>query len=375
MSKDSLESFDDTPYLWFERKPQSTPHDVVNILDTAHKSIELPPRYKKIHSGKVRDTYEYPDYPEYSIIVATDRVSTHDVVHDTAIPNKGVVLTQMSYFWFNFLKNNSETADIKTHIPDENISLPADFPAEHQERAMVVKKLTALPAEAIVRGFLYGSVLKEDGEYTVHATVGWESVPTEKQKCYEFPTPIFAPSTKGKPWEHDENMTGGMPQLVQHFQNWECPRSITWVTEEKDGRQHLTQENATEIAEYIKKKSILIFQVAQRHAKKKDITLGDTKLEWALDLDSLEWRAPIEQYVILIDEVLTPDSSRYWESHTVVEWSEPSQFDKQPLRDDAMGQWKKSWTLDTKPPLSFSAEVVAEAQERYLDIQNRLTAK
>lgn|GEM_PF-2248738 len=145
---------------------------MINSLDTAHKSIELPSRYKKIHSGKVRDTYECPDNPEYSIIVATDRVSTHDVVHKTAIPNKGVVLTQMSYFWFHFLKNNPETADIKTHIPDENILLPADFPTEHRERAMIVKKLTALPAEAIVRGFLYGSVLKEDGEYTVNGTVG-----------------------------------------------------------------------------------------------------------------------------------------------------------------------------------------------------------
>lgn len=126
-------------------------YEALNTIGVAHRSIKLPEKYNRIHSGKVRDTYEYPGKPEYQIIIATDRVSTHDVVHKTAIPNKGVVLTQMSAFWFDYLQQNPKTKDIKTHIPEEQVPLPADFPAEHRERAMVVKKLIPLPLEAIVR--------------------------------------------------------------------------------------------------------------------------------------------------------------------------------------------------------------------------------
>lgn len=337
-------------------------HTVAKNLNEGHKSIELPLGYTKIHSGKVRDTYEYPWHPEYQIIVATDRVSTHDVVHNTAIPNKWVVLTQMSKFWFDFLKNDPRTKDIKTHMPEDNIALPDDFPEEHRERAMVVKKLIPLPLEAIVRWYLYGSVTKE---YASSWNVCGIPIEPGILKAGKFPEPLFTPSTKGAIGQHDENMTGGFEQMVGTLTNWEAPIEIPKVTETEAGEIVLLMGKAREIAEYVREKSVLIYTTAAEYAQARGIILADTKFEWALD---------VEGNVVLIDEVLTPDSSRFWEWQTWVTWEEPVQFDKQPLRADAMKQWEAAGKIKEKPPLSFSAEVLGDAQKRYTDIQDRLTA-
>jgi len=204
----------------------------------------------------------------------------------------------------------------------------------------------------------------EQWEYVRFWTVAGITVRQWMKKVGKFDEPIFSPSTKGAAGEHDVNMTWGLNQMIEHLKSWECPRAIPGVTEEKEGKNKLSDAKAQEYAKYIQEKSILLYQVAQEHAQKRGITLGDTKFEWWLDS---EWS------IVLIDEVLTPDSSRYWESDTVIEWEEPTSFDKEEIRAHVMRQWKEKWQQKEKPPLELPTEVVSAAQTRYLDIQDRLT--
>jgi len=120
---------------------------------------QLPSRYNLVHSGKVRETYQHPDDPNSLILIASDRISTHDVIHHGLIPGKGKALTAMANYWFKYFGQHEDTKDIPNQLSET--PLPDDFPSEYRESAVVVKKLTALPIEAIVRGYLYGSALKD----------------------------------------------------------------------------------------------------------------------------------------------------------------------------------------------------------------------
>ncbi|MHC4755412.1 MAG: phosphoribosylaminoimidazolesuccinocarboxamide synthase, partial [Planctomycetota bacterium] len=217
--------------------------------------------------GKVRDIYDLGDK---LLIVATDRISAFDVVMANGIPYKGIVLTQISKFWFDFL-----TGDIDHHlISDDVAEYPAPF-CDHADqlkgRSMLVKKVQTLPVECVVRGYLAGSGWKE---YQASQKVCGVDLPAGLKQCQQLPELIFTPATKAEFGEHDENIS---------FEK--CVEVI-----------------GLEDAEYVRDKSIGIFQKASVYAQSKGILLADTKFEWGT----------VNDKIILIDEVLTPDSSRFW---------------------------------------------------------------
>ena len=171
-----------------------------NVIEkNGEKSVTLPDRYKYIHSWKVRETFEHPDFPDQLMIIATDRISTHDIVHKGTIPWKWEVLTQISNFWFEKFKTNPSTSHIKTHVV-ENPVWPDDFPEELKSRTVIVKKLKALPIEAILRWYLYWSALKWYNTETWLLKT-WEDVWKNLKKSSKLKEPLFTPSTKSNSWD------------------------------------------------------------------------------------------------------------------------------------------------------------------------------
>ncbi len=283
------------------------------------------PKLKLLHRGKVRDLY---DLGEALLMVATDRISAFDVVMPTPIPDKGVVLTQMSLFWFDFLKelvpNHLLTAEVEA------------YPIEVQEyaeilrgRSMLVKKTQPLPVECIVRGYLAGSGLKE---YRRSGTVCGIKLPPGLKEADRLPEPIFTPSTKAQEG-HDVNIT---------FE--ECARLI-----------------GQDLAEKVRELSLAIYQKAAAYAEERGIIIADTKFEFGL----------LEGELFLIDEVLTPDSSRFWPKEEYEPGRPQKSFDKQFLRDwlEEIG-WNK-----TPPAPELPQEIVEKTRARYLEALKRLTGK
>lgn len=284
------------------------------------------PDLNLIHRGKVRDLYEVGDA---LLMVATDRISAFDVVMDDPIPHKGKVLTGLSLFWFDYLR------DI---MPNHLISAdPADYPAacapyadQLRGRSMLVKKAQPLPVECIVRGYISGSFWSA---YKQNTTVCGFSLPGGMRESQQFPQVLFTPSTKAEQGLHDENISlERMEEIV--------------------GKQETAE---------IARVCVELYTRASEYARGRGIIIADTKFE-------LGW---YEGKLMLIDEVLTPDSSRFWPVDDYQIGRGQASFDKQFLRDYLSSlQWPK-----TPPPPPLPAEIVEKTGARYLEALEKITGK
>jgi phosphoribosylaminoimidazole-succinocarboxamide synthase len=276
--------------------------------------------------GKVRDIYDVGDK---LLIVATDRISAFDVVMANGIPYKGIVLTQISRFWFDFL-----SGDVEHHlISDQLESFPEPF-CNHPEllarRSMLVKKGDVLPIECVVRGYLAGSGWVE---YQKSGTICGQKLPAGLKQCEKLPELIFTPATKAERGTHDENIS--------------FERCIEIIGQEQ--------------AEYVRDKSIEIFKKAAGYAESRGMILSDTKFEWGV----------IDGKIILIDEVLTPDSSRFWPADKYEAGRDQESFDKQFVRN-----FLESINFDKSGPgVELPEDIVAKTSEKYIEGYERLTGK
>lgn len=283
--------------------------------------IQLP----LLHQGKVRDVYQVDD--KHLLMVASDRLSAFDVVLPDAIPNKGALLTQISNHWFEMLR-----PIIKNHltgIPVAQVIPHADD--DLIQRAVVVKKLKALPCEAIVRGYIIGSGWKD---YLASGAVCGIQLPENLKQAEQLPETLFTPSSKAAVGDHDENIS--FDQLVNL----------------------IGQERAAQI----KQVSIDIYQQASNHALNNGIIIADTKFEFGLDDDD---------ELVLMDEVLTPDSSRFWRASSYQVGTSPESFDKQFIRD-----YLETLDWDKQPPgPRIPAELIEKTAEKYHEAYQRITGK
>jgi len=279
---------------------------------------------KKIYSGKVRDLYEID--AKRMLMVASDRLSAFDVILDDPIPEKGKILTAISNFWFDKLAGivpNHFTGD-----KVEDVVSAAELPLV-EGRAVVAKRLKPLPVEAIVRGYLDGSGWKE---YQKQGTVCGIPLPAGLQEASRLPAPIFTPSTKAAVGDHDENIT---------FER--CEEII-----------------GKELAAKVRDTAIALYSSAAEYAATRGIIIADTKFEFGLDEDGT---------LTLMDEVLTPDSSRFWPADSYQEGSNPPSFDKQYVRD-----WLESTGWNKQPPAPrVPAEVAEKTADKYREALTRLT--
>ena len=291
----------------------------MTLLKSSLESLPL------IHQGKVRDIYDIDQ--SKMLIVTTDRLSAFDVIMGEPIPYKGEVLTQMANFWFDYFK------DIPNHLTHEN---PEDYvlPDEIRQvkgRAIVVKKLIPIPIEAIVRGYIIGSGWKE---YQLSQTICGIGLPEGLKQADRLPQVLFTPSNKAKQGQHDENIT-----LDQ------CRKLIG---------DDLTQK--------VSDISIEIYSKAAALAKAKGIIIADTKFEFGLDSDN---------QVTLMDEVLTPDSSRFWPEESYQVGVSPPSFDKQYVRD-----WLESQTWNKKAPApKLPKNVIDETSQKYIEAFFKITGQ
>jgi phosphoribosylaminoimidazole-succinocarboxamide synthase len=277
------------------------------------------------HRGKVRDIYDIDD--RHMLIVTTDRLSAFDVVMTDPIPGKGAILTAMSQFWFN--RTRRIIPNQLTDIPLAQVIPDAAERAPLEGRAVVVRKLRALPVEAIVRGYLVGSGWKE---YQQTGTVCGIRLPAGLRLADKLPDAIFTPSTKAVVGQHDENISFD-----------EAAKLL-----------------GADIAARVRDATLAIYKDCAAYALTRGIIIADTKFEFGLD----------EQGTLtLIDEVLTPDSSRFWPADQYQPGSNPPSFDKQYVRDwlEASG-WNKS-----PPPPKLPADVIARTAEKYREALQRLT--
>lgn len=278
---------------------------------------------KNIYSGKVRDLYEIDD--KRMLMVASDRLSAFDVILDQPIPGKGQVLTAVSNFWFEQLKGL-----VPDHFTGDRVEdvVPADELPLVEGRAVVVKRLKPVPVEAIVRGYLVGSGWKE---YQADGTVCGISLPAGLKEASRLPEPIFTPSTKAEVGDHDENISYAR-----------CEEII-----------------GSELAAKVRDASIRLYQAAAEYALGKGIIIADTKFEFGLDEDG---------NLILMDEVLTPDSSRFWPADQYAEGTNPPSFDKQIIRD-----WLENsgWNKEAPAP-QVPQDVIELTAAKYREALERL---
>ncbi|MCH9000720.1 MAG: phosphoribosylaminoimidazolesuccinocarboxamide synthase [Proteobacteria bacterium] len=277
-----------------------------------------------VNRGKVRDIYAVGD--DHLLILTSDRLSAFDVVLPTPIPGKGAVLTAVSNFWFE-----RTGAIIANHLAELTLEEVLPDAAERRQaagRAIVVRKLRPLPAEAIVRGYLAGSGWKD---YQRTGALCGIALPDGLRQADKLAEPLFTPSTKAELGAHDENISfARMADLV--------------------GR---------ETAEKVRAASLAIYTLARDHAETRGIIVADTKFEFGLDEDGA---------LVLIDEVVTPDSSRFWPIDSYAPGSSPPSFDKQFVRD-----YLERIGWDKKPPApELPAEIVAKTAEKYREAQRRL---
>jgi len=281
-------------------------------LHTSHiKSLPL------LHSGKVRDIYDIDD--QYMLIVTSDRISAFDVIMPTPVPCKGIILNQVTQFWMNKLSHiiPNQLCDLKL----EDVLPDAAERAEVENHAMIVKKLKALPVEAIVRGYIIGSGWKD---YQATGTVCGIELPANLQLADKLPEAIYTPSTKAAVGAHDENID---------------------YTQSKD----LLGED---IARQVRDISLQLYKEAADYALQRGIIIADTKFEFGLDADGR---------LTLIDEVLTPDSSRFWPKDKYQPGSSPVSFDKQYVRDYLETlNWNK-----TAPGPELPDSIVTKTAEKY----------
>lgn len=288
------------------------------LLETSITSL------KRIHQGKVRDIYAIDDAT--MLLVSTDRLSAFDVILPTGIVNKGAMLTQMANFWFEKLKHI--VPNHLTGIAPESV-VQKNERAQVTGRAVVVKKLKALPIEAIVRGYLVGSGWKE---YKQTGTVCGIQLPMGLQEAAKLPAPLFTPSSKAAVGEHDVNI------------------SIAQV-EALIGK---------DMAQQVAKVAIQLYSEAAEYALTKGIIIADTKFEFGLDSNGV---------LHVMDEVLTPDSSRFWPLESYQVGRNPPSYDKQYVRD-----WLESIHWNKAPPApALPDEVAQRTSEKYMEAYERLT--
>ena len=276
--------------------------------------------------GKVRDIYDLGDS---LLIAASDRLSAFDVIMTSGIPYKGQVLTQISKFWFEFLDGV-----VENHlISDDTKTFPSPFccyPEQLAGRTMLVKKTKVLPVECIVRGYITGSGWKE---YQREGTVCGIELPGGLKQCQKLPDVIFTPSTKAEIGEHDENI--------------DYEACVNLIGEEA--------------AAYVRDKSIEIFQKASDYAASKGILLADTKFEWG----------EVDGKIILIDEVLTPDSSRFWPADQYGAGRDQESFDKQFVRN-----YLEEINFDKSGKgVELPADIIEKTSAKYIEAYEKLTGK
>ncbi len=279
-----------------------------------------------ISQGKVRDIYAVGD--EYLLIVTTDRLSAFDVILPDPIPDKGRVLNRLSNFWFartagrisNHLATEITLADA---VPDESERKPLEG------RSVIVKRCQALPVEAVARGYLIGSGWKD---YQQNGSICGISLPPDMQQAQQLPQPIFTPATKADAGDHDENI---------RF-------------------EQMANKVGAELAERIREETLAIYSEASAYARERGIIIADTKLEFGLNDDG---------DLILIDEVLTPDSSRFWPADEYKVGISPPSFDKQFVRD-----YLESLDWDKKPPAPrLPLEIIEQTAAKYREAEIQLT--
>jgi phosphoribosylaminoimidazole-succinocarboxamide synthase len=274
--------------------------------------------------GKVRDIYDLGDR---LVIVATDRISAFDWVLPTGIPDKGRILSQMTLFWLDFLK-------VPNHLLSTDVAVMGQaFAAQAkvlQGRSMLVRKAAVVPFECVVRGYLAGSGWKE---YRRQSTVCGIRLPAGLQECQQLPAPIFTPSTKAATG-HDENISF----------------------------DQMAASTGPKLATELRERSLDVYRRASAYAESRGIILADTKFEWG--------RLP-DGSLILIDEALTPDSSRFWPKDSYQPGKNPPSYDKQFVRDWLEGSgWDKN-----SPPPQLPAGVVEKTRAKYIEAYERLTGK
>ena len=290
------------------------------LIATSIKSLPL------LHKGKVRDIYEIDD--KHLLIVTTDRLSAFDVVMAEPIPFKGFVLTQMADFWFN--KLSFVVANHLSGISPESVVAENEV-IQVKNRAIVARKLKALPIEAIVRGYLSGSGWKD---YQKTQSLCGIKLPQGLKEAAKLSEPIFTPSSKEAVGRHDENISYE-----------ECEARV-----------------GKDVASRIKEISIKLYHEASTFALTKAIIIADTKFEFGLD---------DENHLVLIDEILTPDSSRFWPLDQYSEGASQPSFDKQFIRDWLENSgWNK-----TPPPPSLPEDVIRKTSEKYLEAFKKLTGQ
>jgi len=286
-------------------------------MTTTIQSLQL------FHQGKVRDTYVVDD--EHFLMVTSDRISAFDVIMNEAVESKGKILSQVSNFWFH--KTESIIKNHLTDIPPESVVKNHEIPLI-KDRSVVVKRLQPLPVEAIVRGYLIGSGWKD---YQSSGSVSGITLPKNLQQAEKLTEAIFTPSTKAAVGDHDENISFDQMANV--------------IGEDR--------------AKNIKEKSIEIYNFARDYALDRGIIIADTKFEFGLDHHG---------DLILMDEILTPDSSRFWDASFYKIGTSPQSFDKQFLRD-----WLESidWNKQPPPP-PLPSDVIEMTKQKYQHVQHLL---
>ncbi len=285
------------------------------------------------HRGKVRDTYDLGDQ---LLIVASDRISAFDVVLPNGIPDKGKVLNQLSAFWFektaHLVPNHvvevvDDVRSLSSYVPRDTVHL---YPKYIEGRSMIVRKAQRIDIECVVRGYLSGSAWEE---YQRSGSICGIRLPVGLRESDRLPEPIFTPTTKAEPPAHDEPIT--YEQVVE-----------------------LVGER---IARTVRDSILAVYKEAAEYARPRGIIIADTKMEFGL----------VDGEVILIDELLTPDSSRFWDAEGYAPGRSQPSFDKQPVRDWlAASGWNKMPPAPVLPP-----QVVQQTSERYREAYRRLTGK
>ena len=296
-------------------------HNVVEtVFETKLSGLTL------LHRGKVRDIYALD--AELMLIVTTDRLSAFDVIMPNPIPHKGRVLTEISNFWFN--RTAHLVANQLADIPFEHFVTDANERRLLKGRAVVVKRLRALPVEAVVRGYLIGSGWKD---YQARGAICGVPLPSGLRVADRLPAPIFTPASKAPAGQHDENVSFEV----------------------------IAAAIGTALAEQVRRTALALYEFAAEYALSRGIIIADTKFEFGIDA---------HQHLVLIDEVLTPDSSRFWPVASYAPGRNPPSFDKQFVRD-----YLETLTWNKRAPApQLPADVVSRTSEKYQEALRLLTS-
>lgn len=296
-----------------------------------------------VTSGKVRDIYKIDD--DKFLFVTTDRLSAFDVVMQTGIPDKGKILNQITAFWLRWIEKQKIC---KTHFITDNVDEMPESVQKHKEflrgRSMLVKKLRMFPIESIIRGYITGSGWKD---YNRTGQVCGIDLPKGLKHCERFASPLFTPSTKAEYGLHDENISEARAREILK----EKSKAANAAGEKYPDGDAAVDE--------IKAKSIAIYKQASDVAKLKGIILADTKFEWGMDE---------EGNIVIADEVLTPDTSRYWPGADYEVGRNQNSYDKQYVRN-----WLEEIKFDKKTPRPIPADVTKNTRAKYIEIFKILT--